>query len=261
VTGCVLEVVSTHFKTTLAKQNQPHTIALHLEFLRRTQEGPAIFKVDDVKLGRQTSVVHVRMSQDGREEILAYVINSNIAAESGYSMDTEYKLNPPRPPVDFAKLKENKDENWVQWSDMPLIKFRKAAAKVKWHLPRKGQPHKSITDEWLCFSDGTRFNQSSLGFVADMFPSIVETYKPKGSGANWYPTLLLNMDIKKALPAEGVEWLSARVQMKQVKNGRMDIDLQIHDMEGDLIAVSHHVALILDASRNTAARTTKDTKL
>ena len=35
VTGCILEVVKTHFSTALADQNQPHTIALHVEFLKR----------------------------------------------------------------------------------------------------------------------------------------------------------------------------------------------------------------------------------
>lgn len=64
VTGMILEVVKTHFATSLAKQDQPHTIALHVEFLRRTQAGPATFKVDDVKLGRQTSIVHVTMEQE-----------------------------------------------------------------------------------------------------------------------------------------------------------------------------------------------------
>jgi hypothetical protein len=67
VTGIILEVVKSHFSTSLAKQDQPHTIAVHVEFLRRTQVGPATFKVHDVKLGRQTSIVHVTMEQDGRQ--------------------------------------------------------------------------------------------------------------------------------------------------------------------------------------------------
>lgn len=66
----ILEVVRVHFATSLVKQNQPHTIALHAEFLRRTSVGPAIFKVEDVKLGRQTSIVHVTMEQEGRKEIM-----------------------------------------------------------------------------------------------------------------------------------------------------------------------------------------------
>jgi acyl-coenzyme A thioesterase PaaI-like protein len=63
-------VVKKHFDTTLRKQDQPHTLALHLDFLRRTQTGPAKFVVKDVKLGRQTSVVHVTLTQGKREEVV-----------------------------------------------------------------------------------------------------------------------------------------------------------------------------------------------
>lgn len=148
VTGIVLEVVKNHFDTSLAKQNQPHTIALHVEFLRRTQVGPATFKVHDVKLGRQTSIVHVAMEQDSRQasaplqsvkrpmltlytllqEIIAYVTNSNIDKEDGLSFDTQYKLTPPAPTVDLSRLEEDNDANWKLQSEMPFAKFRKATS-------------------------------------------------------------------------------------------------------------------------------------
>ncbi|KAF2200022.1 hypothetical protein GQ43DRAFT_397387 [Delitschia confertaspora ATCC 74209] len=261
VTGCILEVVATHFRTTLAKQNQPHTIALHIEFLRRTGVGPAIFKVEDVKLGRQASVVHVHMSQDGREEVVAYVTNSNLDTEEGASFDTGYQLTPPRPSVNFSLLKENKDENWISIPAMPYAEFRKASTRVKWHFPRQGQPSKSMADEWLCFSDGTRFTNTSIGFVADMFPQIVENHREKKDGPYWYPTLLLNMDVKKLLPPEGVEWLGVRIQVKKIKNGRMDLDIHVIDEEGDIVALSHHIGFVVHASRNTAARRKDNSKL
>ena len=66
----------------------------------------------------------------------------------------------------------------------------------------------------------------------------------------WYPTILLNLDVKKALPAEGVEFLFVRVRAKQIKNGRMDLDVTILDESGDLVALSTHVALVLGSERN-----------
>ena len=66
--------------------------------------------------------------------------------------------------------------------------------------------------------------------------------------------MLLNIDFKKELPEEGVEWLFVRVQAKQIKNGRMDLEIVILDEEGDIVALSHHVALVLNAERNIAAR-------
>jgi len=70
VTSTFMSVAKLHFHTTLKKQNQPHTLALHLDFLRRTDTGKATFTVKDVKLGRQTSVVQVTLSQGEREEVV-----------------------------------------------------------------------------------------------------------------------------------------------------------------------------------------------
>lgn len=66
--------------------------------------------------------------------------------------------------------------------------------------------------------------------------------------------MLLNLDFKKVIPDEGLEWLFVRVAAKQIRNGRMDLEIVIMDAEGDIIALSHHVALALSSDRNIAER-------
>ena len=70
----------------------------------------------------------------------------------------------------------------------------------------------------------------------------------------WYPTLLLNLDVKKALPDEGVKFLGLRVQTKSIHNGRYDLEVIIWDEHGDLVALSHHVCFVLGSERNVAQR-------
>lgn len=84
----------------------------------------------------------------------------------------------------------------------------------------------------------------------------VSTDKPR-KAAYWYPTLLLNLDIKKSLPDEGVEWLFCRVDTKLMKNGRMDLEIVIMDAEGEIVALSHHVALVVGSERNVKKRESK----
>lgn len=120
-----------------------------------------------------------------------------------------------------------------------------------------------MADEWICLADGGRFTQTSLGFVVDQFPQIVEMYPAEQVAGGeksreeevmrrmkWYPTVLLNLDVKKALPEDGVEWLFVRVRAKRIEKGRMDLEVVVLDEEGDLVAVSNHVCLILSAERN-----------
>lgn len=257
----LLEVVKAHFSTTLAGQNQPHTIALHVEFLRRTQAGPAIFTIQDVKLGRQTTTVHVSLQQEGREEIVAYVTNSNMTEGDGFSYDTEYKPSPPILSVDLSKLEQGTDPTWKLATNMPHAKFRKAMNQIHFHFPQNGRAAVNISDQWVCFSDGSNFTDSSIGFIADMFPQIAEGFREDNANPLWYPTLLMNIDMKKALPPGGVKWLLTRVEIKKVFKGRMDLEVWVYDAEGDLVALSHHVGLIVDASRNTAARRVGDAKI
>lgn len=233
-----------------------------------------MFKVTDTKLGRQTSVIHISMSQ-GREEVVAYITQSNLNTEAGLSLDTGFEMHPPPPPVDLVKLKQDKDEHWSRRPEMPFASFRKASTKVQFHFPRDGQLHRSIGDEWIHLTTGEKITNETLGFIADMFPMPVESFREKENPYDitdpneakkrmaiyWYPTVLLNIDFKKALPEEGVEWLFSRCKTKQIKNGRMDLELIIMDKEGDIVALSHHVCLVLPAERNIAPRRVEESKI
>lgn len=246
-----------------------------MEFLRRTQVGPAKFTVKDVKLGRQTSTIHISLFQDDnpKEEVVAYITNSNIKKEQGPSLNTGWSLDPPPYPVDLEKLKQGNDENWMAIPAMPFSEFRKASQRFEFNLARAGPHLKSMADEWVRFTSGERITNDALGFACDMFPMVLENYRfgedPKQVptikemlakqeknkfGAFWYPTLSLNLDIKKALPEEGVEYLFVRVRTKQVRNGRFDLEVVLMDDTGDVVALSNHVTMVLDASRNTAQR-------
>ncbi|KAK0126352.1 hypothetical protein ONS95_007958 [Cadophora gregata] len=274
VTSVFLQVASAHFNTTLSAQKQPHTIALHLDFLRRTQEGRALFTVKNTKLGRQTSVIHITLSQDGREEVAGSLTQSDISSESGVSFDTGFSLTPAPLSVDLIKLKEDNDDNWKKSGPMPFAEFRKATRKTQFYLPRNGQATWSWADQWIRMSNGEKWTNESIGYVVDMFMMPVEAHlqlevaekTAAGSGTGsprkfWYPTVLLNLDVKKALPTDGVEWLFSRTTAKQVKNGRMDLEIIVLDEQGDIVALSHHIALAVDSSRNLAKRITGNSKM
>ncbi|PNS20552.1 hypothetical protein CAC42_6002 [Sphaceloma murrayae] len=279
ITSCFMQVTAEHFSKTLAKQNQPHTITLHLEFVRRTEIGPATFKVRDVKLGRLTSTIHITLSQNGREEVIGYLTNANIPREDGPTFETHWRLDPPPPPSNVRSMLAGSDTEWAERKFMPFSEFRKASANMRFFFPKRGQPQKSFADQWMAFKNGEKFTNTSLGMVADMFPQLPEAFRSetdpysveaeqkgidteaearkKGSAKFWYPTLLLNLDIKKALPEEGVDVLFLRTRAKQIKNGRYDLEIVVMDESMDIVALSHHVCMILPAERNLAKRSTQ----
>jgi len=252
----------------------------HFEFLGRTEVGPAVINVEVVKPGRNLSTVHVTLYQDGllpnapwvtlgssRKLLVAYMTMADVRAERGLSLDTGFSLQ-PQPPSrpDFVELVAGQESHWEEYN---LIKGNPVGQlpslqNLRYYAPRQGQPSKSITDLWIRLTAGGKFTNSSLGYVIDCLPYPVEAYRPTEEGQEgapfaidrffWYPTLVMNLDLKKALPEDGVEWLQLRIQSKQIRNGRFDLEVLVMDAEGDLVALGHHVNMIVGLERNMAGR-------
>jgi acyl-coenzyme A thioesterase PaaI-like protein len=257
----------------LAPRKQPDTVTVHFEFVNPTEVGPGVVVVEEVKLGRTLSVLHVSLYQRGllphhpwitpgvsRKEIVAYVTNGDIASEQGVSVPTSFlPITPEVPRVDLALLPAGKDALWQRMA-LPPGPFGKIRSlqNMEYYVPRAGQPRQDGIDLWMRLASGGRFTNASLAYVVDAWPYIVEQYRPAFPGtkpykfdqAFWYPTVALNIEVKRALPAEGVEWVFMRERAKMVKNGRYDIEVVVLDAQGELVAVASHVAMIVDSSRN-----------
>ncbi|KIW12385.1 hypothetical protein PV08_09662 [Exophiala spinifera] len=297
VTSSFLVVARMHMSLTHPRRSEPHPVNLHLEFLRRTSVGPALFTVKDVKLGSRISNLHIVLSQPSNpadpassyiDEAEGYITMSNISTETGLSLPTSYALYPPRLPADLLTLaRSGRDENYTSRPSDPFPQFRRAAQNIQMFLVRpasRPDNHpKAMNDQWVRFAPGKkptgRWTNDALGFLVDMFPQIVEKYvnphieeaelgqqsrDEANTGARakyWYPTLVLNLDVKKLLPEEGVEWLFVRVKAKAIRNGRFDLDVEVWDTDNELVATSSHASLIVDSSRNTTRRGKKASKL
>lgn len=155
--------------------------------------------------------------------------------------------------------KEGQDANWALEANPPFTKFRQATLKLVFYHPKQ-QAHPSMVDQWIRFRpDGTNvapFTQESLAFVADMYPMVVDQY-PESKDQNnkrWYPTVAMNLDIKKRLPPEGVDWLFVRSRAAVIKDGRMDLQVIVMDETGDIVALSSHLTMVSSAERNLATR-------
>lgn len=205
----------------------------------------------------------------------------------GLSFVTNYAAHPQRIPLSgtLAALEAGRDPNWTEKREWPNVGFRKATQQIRAWFPRHGQVQQNIYDEWMCLRDpAERWTNEKLGFIVDMFPQVLESfylegfdqYDPKldekysrqelrelsrGRAPFWYPTLLLNLEVKKALPEGGVRFLFSRLQTKSVKNGRYDLEIIIWDEQGDIVALSHHVCFVVGNERNLAKRTAKEGKL
>ncbi|POS72542.1 hypothetical protein DHEL01_v209057 [Diaporthe helianthi] len=291
--SCMLSAASEH----LSSRDQRDTLTAHFEFPSRTSPGPAILKVEDVKISGQLSTLHLTLWQGGlvqqspwttessRRIILAYTTHTNLRTFTGISLPTGFEgtpaaENPPLP--DFEALKKGTDGTWEE-SKLPKPAQAAARSLQNWnfYVPRQGPLGPGVLDMWIRLSSGERITQVGLPFVVDSFPynlheflaapELREMLRASSKGeaggdtpeakerkaqneqraAMWFPTVVMNLEMKTALPEDGLEWLAVRVTSKQIKIGKFDLDISVRDTDGELLALSHHVAMILSIERNT----------
>ncbi|KAJ5083200.1 thioesterase family protein [Penicillium angulare] len=264
--ACMLAAAKMH----LGPRGQPDTLTAHFEFPNRASTGSAIVTIEDVKLGQQTSTLHLTLWQGGllsqapwvdhsvsRRVVLAYTTHTNLRTFSGISMPTGYEVTPAAelPSVsDFDALKTNgADEVWEE-SKLPKIYATMMPSLANWqfYIPRKEPLSPGVLDMWIRLACGEPITQNTLAYVVDSFPYNVHTFlaapalrellnaPPERSGDSdvketrekdqqraemWFPTVVMNMEVKTALPEEGVEWLAVRVSSKQIKDGKFDLEV------------------------------------
>lgn len=283
----------------LSSRGQPDTLTAHFEYPNRTSTGPAIIVIDDVKLGRQLSTLHITLWQGGllpqapwidpkvsRRIVLAYTTHTNLRTFTGISLPTGYEGTPAAelpslPNFDTLKTSDT-DDHWEE-SKLPKGYLGMMPSLRNWcfYTPREEPLSPGVLDMWIRLASGENITQSALAYVVDSFPHNMHTFlaapelrallnappekandsqvkdvreKDQQRAQMWFPTVVMNIEAKTALPEEGVEWLAVRVSSKQIKDGRFDLEVLVRNLDGEIIALSHHTAMILSIERNTGKK-------
>ncbi|KAH8667206.1 thioesterase-like superfamily-domain-containing protein [Ilyonectria robusta] len=258
----------------LSPRNQPDPIAAHWQFLNATHEGPAILVVENTKPGRGVSVIHITLYQGGllpqapwvspqsKKRAVAYITNSLLAGENGITFATGFDVKDPPPPVNLKQLDKGSDANWERLH-MAIMDYVPILNNLEFYSPKGCTFRPATYDFWVRMANVEGFTNAALGYLSDAGPPLlVETFRPSGPESAipeggfafdkrfWYPTVTMSLDVKKALPVEGEEWLRMRVAAKVLKNGRYDAEVILFDCNGEVVALSNHVALAVDVERN-----------
>lgn len=236
----------------LSLRSQPHPLHISITFLSRCVPGAAQLITSTLKAGRQFTFVRVTLRQRDVVCLEGTMIFTHFTQlQKGISLRTLPAVTlPPR------------DGPWATISADPLHEFRPVAKKLLYGIPpgtrlgsKKSSP--SVREQWVKMADGSRFGLTSLGYLSDMFLPLPENYEETTVESRWYPTLALSLEIKRAPPEGGWEELFCRIESKVIERGRMDITVEIFDVEGNVVGISHHTTIILDAARNTGAERAK----
>lgn len=230
--------------------------------------GPAVLLVEDVKVGARVSLIHVTLQQESRSKVAGYLTVSDEQSETGISIPAapgSFGASLGRPP--FAD-----DNRQGQWNKIviPHPEFRRASSRVELYERNDMASLSTGTGQWARLRpegpNGRIENwaMESVAFLCDVLPTVlggleraVQEDRERAESTQepvpvWFPTLALNVDFKRYELGEGHEWLYSHIHIKSVQNGRMDVEVVILDVTGNLVAVATQVALVMSSERNLA---------
>ncbi|KAI1325167.1 thioesterase family protein [Xylariaceae sp. FL0255] len=280
---------TTHLK--LKARNQPDILSLHLEFLRPCNPCDSTITVTLLKTGALTSMIQLRLSQNGQIKIVALAILTNFDKSVGPTVPTAWSLLPsPEPVPDFGKiLARQPDDNWLSAHlSGEIISVTK---RLLFLNPRKGHTIDGVCDGWYGFLDNAdRYDATYVALMTDVIPSMSDTllrnnglydahatFDKMASWAKEHPgipvelvntvaqalqatiynnTITLDIEFKRRVP-EGLRWLFTRVTTKKLHEGRMDLDITMCDGEMELLCTARQLILVLEAERKFSTANTK----
>lgn len=216
----------------IADQNDPITVTSH--FLRPGSGGTdASIDATVIRAGRGYSTLDARLVQEGRDRVVARAAFGSV----GDPPDDTHRITmePPAMPGPDQCAHRSGDAQGV---DLPLLSRVEMRLDTSGSSTGHGAPP-AVVQGYLRFADGRPPDLLSLPLFCDAFPPPI--FNRLGM-VGWVPTLELTVHVRRR-PAAG--WLRGRFECTDLADGRMIEDGHLWDSNGDLVAQSRQVALLL----------------
>ena len=214
--------------------DHPDPISVTTHYLRPGSSGrPADISVETVRSGRRTSTLRTVMTQDGKPRITSLVTMSDLDLWSGPDVLTIE-------PAPVAPVAECLDRSLLpQGVELPILSrvdVRLDPATVE---SRPAGDGRALITGWIRFADGTPPSAPALPLFADAFPP-----SPIGllGEVGWIPTVELTVQVR-AHPVDG--WVRAAFESRDIGGGMLVEDGLLWDADGNLVAQSRQLALIV----------------
>ncbi|KND00106.1 uncharacterized protein SPPG_04448 [Spizellomyces punctatus DAOM BR117] len=250
ILSVILSAASAHFAG-----NRPDPISINAYFLRPTAANvPAILTVTDIKAGRY-SIAQIITEQAGIVTQFATVTYGNISEEQGPTrvIDPD-RLPPPSEcfPGSFGRRAPEAPK------DKPHIGQKVEVLRDSQTLSTT----KAERRQWIRFTDGRHPDLISLGFFADASGPLLTNFGKEWLGGEcWFPTMEINIQFRaKPSTTTPGRWIGQSVNSRFITNGRHEVDVELYDENGDIVALARQMALVVPWERNlknasnTAAR-------
>jgi acyl-CoA thioesterase len=209
----------------------PLTITAH--YLRPgVPSAPCTVEADLIRAGRTITTARARLEQEGKSRIEVLAGFGDLTA--GSQDDTRLTVPAPTLPPPADCLQRSGEEQGVHLPILDRLDIRLHPDEA-----RAGTAGQAQVSGWVRFRDGSPADSLAAVLFTDAFP-------PSLFGLlgiiGWMPTLELTVHVRRR-PAPG--WICGQFRTEDLNDGRMIEDGALWDENGDLIAQSRQVGLLL----------------
>ncbi|KAJ4083521.1 hypothetical protein NW761_007838 [Fusarium oxysporum] len=107
--------------------------------------------------------------------------------------------------------------------------------------------------QWAKLDNDEKFGFEHLPVLADLVPPIFLNYVEDGmeAASSWgIPTTALNIMFRSEITPQ--EWLLTRTTMKRLHGGRFDMNIEILDERGQLLASCMQICSVIPLAKSTS---------
>ncbi|KAL4972556.1 thioesterase-like superfamily-domain-containing protein [Aspergillus desertorum] len=242
----------------------PDPIHIFVQFLRKVRPGQisvscktlfatsrlCVVKVD-LKLSREIEPGHGETHES--PACIAIATFTNFDKEKGPTQDPI-----PSKPLGTHPLPSREIE--CVTIDDPVVDATPVTRKLHWVAPRSADGlwgHRlggHQREVWLSFRDGSLISDIlHLALLADMPLQPPATHTAGFYSRHALSTLCLSVEFKKR-PGPSTKWVLVRSNSQRVLDGRYDMNVQILDEDGEILALSNHVVYISNLKESERAK-------
>ena len=231
--GYLLALAVAALREASGRHRDPLSVTAH--YLRPGLAGqPCEVDTTVVRSGRSLSTVRGTLSQDGvaRLEVVAAMGDLAVQAPPVLTMPA------PRIPAPEECIARSGEQQGVMLPLVQLVDIRLDPSTVP-----GAQSGTARMAGWIRFRDGRPPDALACMLFADAFPPAV--FGLLGL-VGWVPTIELTVHLRRR-PAAG--WMLAQFHTQDLQDGRLIEDGALWDSQGNLVAQSRQLALLLDPGK------------
>ncbi|KAJ4288924.1 hypothetical protein N0V90_011265 [Kalmusia sp. IMI 367209] len=150
-------------KTEMAEQSDVRSALVQFYRPIFPTRGPVMITISEINIGRVWSTLRVEVYQGSKSKLAtsADVCLTKFTI-AGRTIESPWKLDPPAPAVDFAKLSADTHANWTSYhTAFHPGGYRRASSYIKNYIPVRWPSHIKYIEQWIvpgwdCSPQGSR---------------------------------------------------------------------------------------------------------